>query len=231
MGLLPTSTTVRHRAPRPKRHDVRQNTKRTPQDPEQVADGVLVFRRLLTRQDVETLRTTPLPETSRKSLSLEDLFATLHSGRPSHFIESSTPRNGGRFEIKLSSCWADQSRRLHRGMDSLVGIAEYLKSTHRACAHARLRWHVMRVDPNAGPQQWHVDQNAKKCYWTILVPLTPDPPQSGTAFRIGRTETVLNPYLGAVCFRGNVKHRGTAHASRTPRFFLYGSLTTNDDWN
>ena len=114
----------------------------------------------------------------------------------------------------------------------LQRVVEELRG--QACTNARAEWHLMRVSPAAEEQKWHADQNAKKCYWTLIVPLTRDPPGSGTEFRARRdtASVVANPYGGAVAFRGNVVHRGTAHPpTASDRLFLYCAFTTGENWN
>ena len=110
-------------------------------------------------------------------------------------------------------------------------VVEELRT--QACTNAHAEWHLMRVAPGAEEQKWHADQNGKKCYWTAIVPLTRDPPGSGTEFRAGRGRTlVANPHGGALAFRGNVPHRGTAHPATAPtRLFLYCAFTTGENWN
>ena len=65
----------------------------------------------------------------------------------------------------------------------------------------------------------------------VLIPLSRDPPGSGTAFKLGKNEIVVNPYGGAVVFKGNVRHRGAAHPAKVPRIFLYAAVTTGENWN
>lgn len=191
--------------------------------------GVLLWPDVLTDSDIAQLRTAPLRETKRRSVSLDDLLAGRH--QQSHFVASVVPRDGGRLDIRLTDSFARACAEQCRAMGKINGIVDQLRHRSDHCGRASVEWHAMYVAPRSGAQSWHVDQNAKKCYWTIIVPLTRDPVGSGTTFRHHRESTTLNPHGGVVAFRGNVEHRGAPHDSAHPRLFLYVVVTTGENWN
>lgn len=196
-------------------------------------EGVRTFDRLLTARDVRALLTTPIAESSRRKRTLSSLAH--EEGVFSALVRESKPRGAGRQEIKLSDAWeracVERGGAVGAAMGKLRRVVEELRS--HACTNARAEWHLMRVSPGAEEQKWHADQNAKKCYWTLIVPLTRDPPGSGTEFRAGKGRTVVaNPHGGALAFRGNAVHRGTSHPASAPtRLFLYSAFTTGENWN
>ena len=199
-------------------------------------DGVRTWAPgLFTSTELRALCTTPLAESKRRSRSLDEL-ASLKHGDSSHFVHSTIPRTGGRFEIKLRPAWCAACKAngaTHTVATKLESLtASLLREGGCANARAHVEWHLMRVDPGAAAQETHVDQNAKKCYWTLIVPLTRDPAGSGTVFDKLPGRPVLNPYGSAVAFRGNVQHHGSAHpADAAPRRFLYAAITTGENWN
>ena len=201
--------------------------------PEMVHEGVEVFRSVFTEADIRGLRQTPLVETNRRSLSCDALLDACLRGATSHFVQSSTPRSGGRFEVKLSKRWAAACARECPAMAKLAAVIESAQGRNPHCGNSHVEWHLMRVAPRAEAQNRHVDQNAKKGYYTVIAPLTRDPPTSGTAFPRGKKkdDLVLNTFGDVVVFRGNVPHYGPAHASSDPRIFLYAAVTTGDNWN
>ena len=190
---------------------------------------------LFTDAELRQLRTAVLAESSRRSTSLEDLVDVSSTYRSSsHFVASTIPRTGGRFEVKLTPRWKAACAGCLPSISAKLDALTAPLLAEGPCANAHVEWHVMRVAPGASAQEWHVDQNAKKCYHTLIVPLTPDPPDSGTTFKTGRgtPDVTLNPYGGAGCFKGNVVHCGSAHpADARPRLFLYAAITTGENWN
>lgn len=204
-------------------------------EPEPKPEPCITWKKLFSEDELQAIKETPLNDSKRSAKSLLQLQE--NDDVVSHFVKATTPRTGGRYEIKLSPSWFE-ALRANKATEKPAATLQKLIDALRdkpGCANARsvhTEWHLMRVAPGASAQGMHVDQNAKSCYWTLLVPLTKDPPDSGTVFKRGKTAVCINPYRGAVAFRGNVKHYGSAHPAHAgARLFLYAAITTGENWN
>lgn len=191
-------------------------------------DPFLLFPSLLSPREVALLLQSPVRKES--GASLLDIVTSPSSNYA--FLDHATERGKGRVDFALNRNWereASSSLTQFRKVKNVVRrIAEGKQSKS-----VSVQWHVMVVSPGAKEQEWHKDAPGKRVYSTFLLPLTRDPPSSGTEFKgrgRGKTE-VANPFGGGILFDGKVAHRGTSHPGPEERIFLYAAIFAGSDPN
>ena len=141
-----------------------------------------------------------------------------------------------RWDVKLTVTWVEKMREVNVAFAKACEIAEGIRKMNPTCKKANIEWHVMIVHPGSPSQPVHVDDEAsllprrKRCYYTLIIPLTPPRPGSGgTHFpKLGHT---FVSFGGALVFDGGVEHAGLANRSSHDRIFLYAAVFTGKDRN
>ena len=155
----------------------------------------------------------------------------LAPGREGTFVTAWLPRNIGRFEVQLSSKWVSTMHDDAVMIKANAFIRRFMQT--RRCARARVTWYAQIVKPGSHDQQDHVDDGLagrrRRCYYTVILPLTNAPKQGGTYFvSLGRAVT---NYGGVCVHRGDVVHHGQGNRSSQPRCFLYAVICEGTDHN
>lgn len=157
------------------------------------------------------------------------------AGHAINFISDVVPRHERRVDITLTSFWVESMKNVNVAFAEATRLADGVK-VHMGgaiCKRAKVVWHAQIVHPGASRQDIHVDDGSKRCYYTLIVPLTSDPRAGGTYFpglddNRGRT---FSAFGGAVAFDGNIEHAGLANRSANDRIFLYAVILTGKDFN
>jgi len=155
-------------------------------------------------------------------------------GNASQFVQSSTPRDKARWDVHLSDKWVEQMREVNVAFSKACDIADNIR-TQRCTSRSTIAWHAMIVHPGSPDQKVHVDDSAfkvgkgKRCYYTLIVPLTSDPKAGGTHFP--KLEYTFSEYGGALMFDGAVEHAGLGNRSNSDRVFLYAAIHSGKDEN
>ncbi|GAB5032707.1 Hypothetical protein NocV09_01001540 [Nannochloropsis oceanica] len=120
---------------------------------------------------------------------------------------------------------------------AILGVEAIIFSLKEALQFAgKVQWdtHLVLVLPGAPEQKFHVDSSRSWFYFTLIFPLSKDPPKAGkTEFWDKKDQPVVPVERGDVLvFDGRRKHRGSANAtSRHVRVFLYIAVYSGTDWN
>lgn len=138
-----------------------------------------------------------------------------------------------RWDVRLTQRWVDKMRTVNVAFMDACKLVESVKRTDARCKKCKVDWHLQRVSPGSPDQKLHVDdtttQRGRRCYYTLIVPLTDNPLAGGTKFpTLG---VVFTTYGGAVLFDGSVEHAGVGNRSHSMRYFLYAALYTGQDAN
>jgi ectoine hydroxylase-related dioxygenase (phytanoyl-CoA dioxygenase family) len=118
-----------------------------------------------------------------------------------------------------------------QGVEAIVfSLKEALQFT------GKVQWdtHLVLVLPGAPEQKFHVDSSRSWFYFTLIFPLSKDPPKAGkTEFWNKTDQPVVPAERGDVLvFDGRRKHRGSANATaKHVRVFLYIAVYSGTDWN
>lgn len=94
--------------------------------------------------------------------------------------------------------------------------------------------HLVIVLPGAPEQRFHVDSARSWFYFTLLMPLTKDPPSAGrTEFFHSEDQPPVPVGVGdCLCFDGRRRHRGQRNGARSHvRVFLYIAVYSGTDYN
>ena len=172
-------------------------------------------------------------KTSFSLVDLLDLAPAKAKGNASRFVKASTPRDHARWDIHLREEWVSQMREVN------VAFAQACEMAHRiqkqqCTSKSTVAWHAMIVRPGSPDQNVHVDDKqfrvgGKRCYYTLIIPLSSDPEAGGTHFpTLGHT---FCDYGGALMFDGSVQHAGLGNRSWGDRIFLYAAIHSGKDEN
>lgn len=99
-----------------------------------------------------------------------------------------------------------------------------------------VKWdsHLVLVLPGAPEQKFHCDSSRSWFYFTLIFPLSKDPPKAGrTEFwdKADQPKVPVGPG-DILVFDGKRKHRGSANTTKNHvRVFLYIVVYTGTDWN
>ena len=147
--------------------------------------------------------------------------------------ECIVPRDGKRWDVRLSPIWVALMRKKNGAFDVACGLLDSLRCSDKRCARAKVDWHVQVVYPGSPDQPVHVDDSndrgGGRCYYTMIVPLVDDPKAGGTYFP--SLDYVFTSYGGLLVFRGDVAHAGVGNRSSNDRYFLYAAVYTGKDPN
>ena len=197
---------------------------------------------------VEALRgivTTPLTLQSRREgregFTLMDIIERAklpgRRGQAQRFIDPDgvTPREREtRWDVKLTPLWVETMRTVNVAFAEACSLAEGVRSMNPKCKRAKIEWHVMIVHPGSPDQTLHMDDAAslgkgKRCYYTLIVPLTGHENSGGTHFPV--MSNTFASLGGALVFDGSVLHAGKGNRSKFDRLFLYAAIFTGADRN
>ena len=140
--------------------------------------------------------------------------------------------------------------------DKIHDLIAYIVEANTTCKkHSKkkelnIEYHLMHTESSdkSKPQELHVDAPDKKCYYTIIIPLTNDNQDvekekyTGTHFcqnfntytastKEEYTDRCVNLYRGAVIFKGDVEHYGLPNLTGKKRIFLFIVVYTGKDPN
>ena len=112
-------------------------------------------------------------------------------------------------------------------------IAHNIQKMYCRGRPSTVAWHAMIVHPGSPTQEVHVDDEKfvrnKRCYYTLIIPLTNNPQAGGTYFpQLG---FVFCAFGGALMFDGAVEHAGLGNPSNANRVFLYAAIHSGKDEN
>jgi hypothetical protein len=199
---------------------------------------------------LELLVQTKLSVNSRRGkggYSLLDLFDAAIGfsergallGTASQFIQSDgiRPRERDtRWDITLTDVWVEKMANVNAAFRDAVEIARRVPEMNSKCKNSKINivWHAMIVFPGSPDQPLHIDdaqstKAGRRCYFTLIVPLTYDPKAGGTHFP--KLQRTFSSFGGALAFDGGVEHAGLGNRSKKDRIFLYAAIFTGKDHN
>jgi len=141
-----------------------------------------------------------------------------------------------RWDITLTDTWVAKMANVNSAFRDAVELARRVPEMNSKCKNSKINvvWHAMIVFPGSPDQPIHIDdaqstQAGRRCYFTLIVPLTFDPKAGGTNFP--KLHKTFSSFGGALAFDGGVEHAGLGNRSKTNRIFLYAAIFTGKDHN
>ena len=170
---------------------------------------------------------------------IETLFESKHATQVKHpYIDEISSRcdSAGppqRLDLRLTSSGV-QSLLTPTAIQGVETIVFSLKEALQFTGKVQWDTHLVLVLPGAPEQKFHVDSSRSWFYFTLIFPLSKDPPKAGkTEFWDKKDQPVVPVERGDVLvFDGRRQHRGSANATaKHVRVFLYIAVYSGTDWN